>query len=717
MRAPVSLHPWKFFRTGGLDQVALENAEDLLHLDELDQKLWIALSCPVNGLEIDPKTLAMIDTDKDGRIRVPELVAAIKWAAERLKDPGELLAGRAILPVASIQDTTLEGRTLVASARQILSRLGRADSAGLTPAQTSDTAAIFGAGALNGDGIITPEASDDPAVQALIKDIMASIGTVKDRAGTDGINAAMIEDFYQQLANYSRWVNQSAAKDIAVLGEGTAAAVAAMRVVRAKVDDYFGRCRLAAFDARATAALNRAESEYLSIAAKDLKISADEVSGFPLARIEAHRPLPLLEGVNPAWAAALATLHKVAVAPVLGVAKNVLTEAEWTALNQQFAAYEAWLGDKNGGAVEKLGITRIKEILASPAREKLADLVARDKALEPEFTAMTDVDRLVHYHRDLRALVHNFVNFADFYSRDRYAIFQAGTLFLDSRSTELTLKVEGPNPLAAMSRMYIVYCTCTRIGSASMNIAACITQGDSDYLFVGRHGIFYDRKGQDWDAVVTSIVDNPISLRQAFWSPYKKFIRMIEEQVAKRAAAAEAASSGKLSAVATDVTHAAPPPTAGAPAPAAPPPAAPRRVDVGTVAALGVAVGAIGGALATLATGLARLAPWQLPLVVLAVILAISLPSMVIAWLKIRQRTLGPILDGNGWAINGRVKVNMPLGLKLTHAAHLPPKARRSLDDPYEDKDARRRRRIWFVAVLLLIAGVVVAWKLGTWPF
>ncbi|HEX2861897.1 MAG TPA: hypothetical protein VHN79_09670, partial [Lacunisphaera sp.] len=114
-----------------------------------------------------------------------------------------------------------------------------------------------------------------------------------------------------------------------------------------------------------------------------------------------------------------------------------------------------------------------------------------------------------------------------------------------------------------------------------MNLAACFTQGDSDYLFVGRHGVFYDRTGQDWDAVITSIVDNPISIRQAFWSPYKKFIRMIEEQVAKRAAAAEAASSSKLATAAENTAN----------ADKAKPVEAPKRIDVGTVAAMGVAVG------------------------------------------------------------------------------------------------------------------------------
>ena len=77
------------------------------------------------------------------------------------------------------------------------------------------------------------------------------------------------------------------------LGDATAAAAAAVKAVKAKVDDYFTRCRLAAFDPRASNALNREEKEYLALAAKDLTITNAEIAGFPLARVEAGRPLPL----------------------------------------------------------------------------------------------------------------------------------------------------------------------------------------------------------------------------------------------------------------------------------------------------------------------------------------------------------------------------------------------------------------------------------------
>ena len=707
------MHQWKFFRTGGLDQVALETGEDLLNLEHLDQKLWVALSCPVKGLELDEATLKLIDTDGDGRIRVPELLAAIKWAAPRLKDVSVLLAGQDGLPLAAINDATPEGKVLLSSARQILGNLGKKDATVIAVAESSNTAAIFAANALNGDGVIPPGASEDPAAQQLIKDIIACMGGTKDRTGEEGVTVEQVDKFFTDLNNYVHWTAQSAVKDIAVLGEATAAAVAAVQAVRAKVDDYFARCRLAAFDSRATAALNRAESEYLAIAAKDLKISAEEVAGFPLARIAAGEALSLVTGTNPAWSAALLTLKQVAVTPILGE-HTVLTEAGWLELNARLNAYETWLGSKTGATVEKLGLERIKEILDGKGYEIITSLIANDRALEPEFKAISDVDRLAHYHRDFRTLLHNFVNFADFYSPNRLAVFQAGVLYLDSRSTELCFRVDGPHPLAAMGKIYLAYCACTRPGGATMNIAAAFTQGASDFLFVGRHGIFYDRRGNDWDAVVTSIVENPISLRQAFWSPYKKFIRMIDEMAAKRAAAADAASNDRLGQAADKAV------TAAANAAAtnavqnmqpAPPAAPPKKIDVGVVAALGVAVGAIGGAIATVSAKVAMMHWWQIPLLLLAVMLAISLPAVIIAWLKLRQRTLGPILDSNGWAINGRVKINIPFGTKLTDLAVLPPGAKRSLEDPYEDKDAARRRRLIIALVIVLIAAAAyVRW-------
>src|SRR5512138_703957 len=86
--APATPYRWKFYRVGGLDQVSFESGADLAHLGELDQKLWVALSCPTKGLEIDARTLELLDLDKDGRVRAPEVIAALKWCDARLEDLG-----------------------------------------------------------------------------------------------------------------------------------------------------------------------------------------------------------------------------------------------------------------------------------------------------------------------------------------------------------------------------------------------------------------------------------------------------------------------------------------------------------------------------------------------------------------------------------------------------------------------------------------------------
>jgi hypothetical protein len=697
MKSPTaSGHVWKFFRSGGLDQVSLETAEDLTCLDQLDQELWVALSCPVRGLELDEKTLALVDADGDGRIGVPDVIAAVKWAAARLRDPAILLKGVDGLPIDGIRTDSPEGAPVAASARQILASLGRSEAGVITVAEAADTARIFSATPLNGDGIIPAAAAAEPSVGALVGEIISCCGGSTRASGVTGLPVASIEVFFTQLEAYVAWREAGTQDGIRILGDSTREAFEAVRAVRAKVDDYFTRCRLAAYDPKSAALLNPSEGAYVAAGVKALSAASEEARAFPLAQIAADRPLPLSGGVNPAWAAEVAALRDKAVGPVLG-AREALTGADWAVLTGRLGAYETWLAAKPEGAVDKLGFERAKEILSGGGRAAVAALAARDAELAPHFKAIGDVERLARYHRDLRTLLHNFVNFSDFYSRDRYAAFQAGTLFLDSRSTELCLKVDGASPLAAMSKAYIVYCNCSRADGAKMTIAACFTQGDGDYLFTGRNGVFYDRQGRLWYAVIGGIVDNPISIRQAFWSPYKKLMRMIEEQIAKRAAAdAEAmekfaADADKAAATVRSVPE-------------------PKRIDLALITGIGVAIGSIGTFIATVFAKLVDIPGWQMPFILVGLMLVISLPAMVIAAIKLRQRTLGPLLEGNGWAINGRVKINIPFGAALTRMATLPPGAQRLLDDPYEDKEAAKATRKAITVFVLLVLAAASVW-------
>ena len=693
----VTSHRWRFFHAGGFNQVVLGSGADLLNLDQLDQKLWVALACPTTGVEFDRTTLALIDTDQDGRVRAPELIAAAKWAGGLIKNPDDLLKGGATLRPSAINDATPEGKLIANFARQVL---GKADNGEVTFDEAAAAAQAFAAKPFNGDGIVPADTAGDDATQAVMADIINCLGAVPDASGKPGVNQAKVDQFFAAAAAYSDWWKK-AEGDAAVLplGLNTEAAAAAVKAVKSKVEDFFARGRLAAFDPRSVNALNRDEKEYAVLGAKDLTNHHADIAGLPLARVGATTPLPLTQGINPAWANAIEALQTQAVTPLLG-ARTVLTETDWNTLVGKLAAFDAWNASKTGGAIEKIGLPRAREILATKARETLTVLIAKDQAEEGNSVAVIGLHRLIHYHRDLARLCRNFVNFADFYGRKDKAIFQAGTLYLDQRSCDLCLAVDDAGKHAAMAGMagtYLAYCDCVRKGSGEkLSIVAAFTGGDSDNLIVGRNGIFYDRRGRDWDATITKIVDNPISVRQAFWAPYKKLVRLIEERAANKAAAADTAANAQLTTVANV-------PIAPA-APAAPVTPAKSAFDPSVIALLSLALGTLAAAFAGLLGFLGKFEPWQVPLVVVGIMLVVSAPSMAIAWLKLRKRNLGPILDANGWAVNAKARMNVPFGGALTGVAALPPGSTLGAGDEYAEKPS-----IW-PKLLLVAFGLWFIW-------
>lgn len=701
----------------------LESGKDLIALGNLDQKLWTALSCPVYGLEFDSRTLELIDTDNDERIRVPEIVAAVKWLTSMIKNPDELLQENKFLELSSINDSTEEGKTLLESAHQILKNLGKPDEGKLTVEETSDTVRIFAGTKFNGDGIITEDSADDEKLKKLINEIITCAGSSSDRNGKPGIALNHIEDFYKLCSDYSDW-HSKAEKDIKTVlpfGDKTADALAAYDRVKGKIGDYFLRLRLSEFDPGAVEVLNSQKTRYEGITLKNLSDCLDEIATFPLAGVEKSKALSLTKGVNPAWENALSEFRILVVEPMFP-GKDSLTEKDISEINARFDSYKSWQSAKAGTAVEKLGLQRVREILSENSKDVLVSLIDQDKALESKANNIMLVDKLVRYHRDMFTLLKNYVTFYDFYSPDEKAIFQAGELYFDQRCCELCMEVKDMgkhNSLARTSGLCLIYCDCTsKKGNEKKLIVAALTDGDFDNIDVGRNGIFYDRKGNDWDATIVKVIDNPISIRQAFWSPYRKLSKFINSQIEKFASAKEKevdtmAASGVEKAASKADTHLkeSVQSTPAATKTVTPPQPFDIGKFVGIFAALSLALGAIGSALTSIFTGFFSLTWWKMPLALIGVMLVISGPSMIIAWLKLRKRNLAPLLDANGWAVNARATINITFGATLTHLARLPLNSKLNLVDPFAKK-----RNPWIpviIIVIIIAAALALLWHFG----
>ncbi|MCM1034509.1 MAG: hypothetical protein NC038_02925 [Paludibacter sp.] len=692
-------HKWDFQNIGGTTRVNIHSGEDIRHLSELDQKMWTVLSCPVSGLEIDSKSLQYADADADGKIHVNDVIRTARWLTDVISDADLLLHNTGELSLESINRTNATGQALYNAAKQIALNLGKTNDK-LTVADTDNSAAIFAQTRFNGDGVITEGSTDDAEAKAAIAAALAITGGTPDRSGAQGVNAEQIETLYASLAAYTAW-QQTA--PVLPYGNRTEEALQAYIALDGKMKDFFMRNKLAAFSHDSTAALDIQTARIEAISAANLAEQTAEIASYPIARINGKAELNLNAAINPAWAGTFDTLRTIAIA----ADKETLNETEWKELGNTFADYTAWKAAKAGTEVEPLGAETINNLQQQNRKEALLSLVEQDKALTTEADGIDEVNKLLHLYRDFGKLLHNFVTLQDFYARDKHtqAIFQAGTLIIDQRACHLCMRVADMSKHdanVAASGMYLIYCNCTtKSKPGTLQIVAAMTVGDTGDLRVGKNAIFYDRDGLDWDAVVTKIVENPISISQAFWSPYRRMAKWVEDLINKNAADKDSAimseATAKLSALPAT------PADTATPAPAQP-------FDIakfaGIFAALGMALGMIGSALVSVAKGFSALTWWQGLLAFVAILLVISGPSMIMAWLKLRKRNIAPLLNANGWAVNASSTISIPFGATLTDIAKFP---KLKLKDPYAQKGMPAWQK-WCLAVAAVIVVVVTLW-------
>ena len=429
-----------------------------------------------------------------------------------------------------------------------------------------------------------------------------------------------------------------------------------------------------------------ATADYLCAALKDPKTLFEQKDELAIDNIA--------DEAIKAVAEKLATEGKISLAAVQAAIDGVTIEEQAipaapleadviAAYKEKQAEYAAYFEQEK---LQKLGLAVIPEETPKPGMTekkfnemgaqiaeweaaKAAAETANADALNAAKAEFMPLRKLLLLHRDFYRLLRNFVTLEDFYDYDKKTIasFEAGTLIIDQRACHLCIRVNDPakhDAQAPLSGMYLLYCNCeNKKTGKTANIVAAMTQGEIKNLSIGKNGVFYDNDGLDYDATVTKIIDNPISIRQAFWTPYRKFSKWIEEKINKSAAEKDAKAFDDMTAKADAAT---------AKEGEAPKPAFDIAKFAGIFAAIGMALGMIGTALAAVAKGMSGFAWWQYLIIFICILLVISGPSMVMAWLKLRRRNLAPVLNANGWAINADAIISVPFGKTLTEQVAFP---------------------------------------------
>ncbi|MCB9713975.1 MAG: hypothetical protein H6712_08985 [Myxococcales bacterium] len=687
MQGLMGKRKFTFVNYGGSYQLRIERAEDLVHLDDLDDPFWMATSAPIDQLRCDRVALEHLDVNRNGRIISGELRRTRRWLFAVLRDLQGVTEGRDLLRLEDVDEAHEDGAKLLAAAHRILANLDRPGSPTISLAEIRDTKSILAKGAVNGDGIIPPRAVSEPELRSLLQDVARTVGTVEGVDGGRGVDAARLDRFVAEAEALLAWRSKATeheTRDLLLpLGEETPAGHELLERLRGPIERYFKLCALLQLNE----SLGRRTAEPTSPATA--YTSEDELQRYlelaPVAPPNAAGELRLDAPLNPHYARDLRALLREVIQPLRPAARvtPVLTREGWDELLAVFAPYEQWLATKAGAEVEPLGLRRLRAILDSDLPARARAMMDGDLAVGKELAAVRDLERLVLMQRWLLELCNNFISFRNMYEPSLRSIFEIGRLVIDGRSFHFNLRVanvDAHKVIAARSGMFLLYSEVSASPSdEAFTMVTPVTSRDRGNLGIDKRGVLLDLDGRQWEVRVVAVVENPISLGEAIAAPFRRMSNLLTSAVDRLSTRSEKQLETTLSKATGSVEDgvlkgmkrpAEPPPKPEDPPPPAPPEAAPappslagRTRDV--LLTGGVTIAAIGSSLAFITRTLADLQLTRTLTAIAIGLLVVLVPVVLVALLKLYRRNLSAILEASGWAINARLRLTRGLAKML----------------------------------------------------
>jgi len=701
-----------FIQYGRTYHLRIESAADLKRALKLDEALWVATSAPIDTLHLDGIFLKFVDCDQDTRIRAYELHRAIQWATQVFTNTDGLNEGRATLCAHDVNADHPDGKRIVDAVQKMIARsdVEVGQDACVTLKQIRAIKHLEEERAVSEAGVVLPEAAESESITFFLEDIMRTIGGETHPSGRTGVTQAKLDAFLAAAKGLLDWRAKGqiptgeSRTDIMTLGTQTPVAFAALQAVRAKIDQFFAQSEAMVLD---PSLINRFGLQPGDFSEKDLDKPEDITAvlrAAPLAPPSPERMLRFERKINPAYADALQLFRSTVVEPVLGESPDTLSEPQWQRIKQTFAAYEQWLGEKTGSAVESLGEEKLRSYLEPRFAERVRRLIDRSQQTAFVLDNVRIVEKAVLYQRNLLELANNFIAMPYLYDRQKVARYDMGNLIMDGRRFNLAVRVHDRAEhikVAQSSNIFTMYVQITGQSVQPYEVAVAVTSGGRGNLVVGKRGIFEDVTGRQLDARVMHIIDNPISMREAIVQPFIRLGRVISGKIESIASSAEKKLDQAGGEAVTRVQTA-------ADQPAAPPQPQPQQTAPATggtgsmLAGGGIAIAALGSSLAFITKTLAGLHPWTVVAGIAGALAAVILPTIIVAWLKLRARDLSAILEGAGWAINLRMRLTRSQSKFFTERPPYPAGA----------IGIRRQLWVWIIVMAVLVFGGLFSYEI-----
>ena len=696
-----------FERYGRSYHISIKTAQDLENVLGLNEAHWVATGAPTGMFNCDRTFLKLLDIDNNGRILCHEVKDAIRFAMAALGDRTPITTRSSILKLDTVDADSPQGRAILNAAAETLTALGQQDAAQLTLEQMRRLKAQAEAQPVSEAGVVLPTAAENSEFREFISDIIAAVGGAAHPSGDQGVDSAQLDSFIRQADAFVDWYERRqlpAGKkktQIMPLGSDTLRAYQLFSSLKGKIDQYFAQCVALTLDERFAQRMGWTDAELQNLDFDNPAVIEQVLQKAPIAKARTDQLLDFNDRINPHYAGALESFRREFFQPILGKNEAKLSVENWQKIKSFFSAHDDWVQSKPGAAVEPLGYKKLQKYLDRRFADAVRALIAESERTASMLEKVRLLEKVVLLQLYLIDFANNFVSFPHLYDPAGRAMFETGSLVMDGRRFNLAVRVQNQaehKAIAASSNMYVLYLEVVPEGGrANFYLAVPVTSGGKGNLCLGKRGVFYPCApgfGDECDAKVVDIIENPISFREALLSPFQRLARALVGKIESITT-----DTGKKldTQVSSAVDRVAAQPQAGQPAPT--PPAATAASRAGLLMGAGVAAAALGSALAYITKTLASIHPLKVVLALLTAALAVMLPISIIALFKLRRRDLSAILEGSGWAINAPMRLTHKQSVSFTEKP------------PYPKGSGAVQRFRWPVVVVILL--LVAAFAAG----
>jgi len=626
-------------RIGRTWQFVVQEPADLARVLEIDEAHWVATSAPRNAFRCPPEFLEFLDSNGDGRIVTSEVKEAVSWLLQRLSDFSAVCEGKTEIPLGSLRSDDPEGTELLEAARSA----GYAGSGKISLQEVEAFLNGLASQALNGDGVLVPEAAEREDLREFLSAAVAATGGSVDASGRRGLTSDQIESFRNACREQLAWREEGRkrASEVFPLGEGTRQAVDLLRELKPQIERYFELCRRARF-------LGTEEVEELWRKEASTQAGVLDLKKAPLASVRKETVLPLEGGeVNPVFQEKLKMFEDQIAAPLLGGRLRELSEEKWRTLLERLAPASAYFESERGREVGNLPEEKLEVFAGEDLKNQALGLLDADRQVARIREGAVKLKKLLFFHGNLVRFINNFASFPDLYDPKERALFERGSAVLDGRWFKLAVPVEDRKAHVERTRSSNLMVLYLEISGAAeserFTVAVPVTSGTKGNLRTGKRGVFFDINGRQYDAVVVEVIENPVSMLEALAAPFVGAWRFVVGKIESWSERSEKTLQEKLDKALAGVSA----------------PGALRSAPAGIVAGLSVSVAALGSALAFVIKQLSSLTLgtlfWGLAATACTLCAAVLLPVGLVAFLKLRGQDLSSLLEGSGWAINARM--------------------------------------------------------------